>query len=74
MIPRNKKIACVLYPTHKGIGEIAMPTPKEYRLRAHECLELRNEADQWYVKTALLQLAVEFQKRADRLERSTEGR
>ena len=44
------------------IGEIAMPTPKEYRLRAHECLELTNETHQWYVKTALLQLAVEFQK------------
>jgi hypothetical protein len=56
------------------IGEIAMPTPKEYRLRAHECLELTNETHQWYVKTALLQLAVEFQKRAERLERSNEVR
>jgi hypothetical protein len=56
------------------IGEIAMPTPKEYRLRAHECLELTNETHQWYVTTALLQLAVEFQKRAERLERSNEGR
>jgi hypothetical protein len=54
------------------IGEIAMPTPKEYRLRADECLELTNEADEWYVKTALLQLAAEFQKRAARLERSTQ--
>ena len=51
-----------------------MPTPKEYRLRASECLELTNEADQWYVKTALLQLAVEFQMRAERLERSNKGR
>jgi hypothetical protein len=55
------------------IGEIAMPTPNEYRLRAHECLELTSEADQWYVKTALLKLAAEFQKRAERLERSNEG-
>jgi hypothetical protein len=47
-----------------------MPTPKEYRQRAHECLELTDEANQWYVKTALLQLAAEFQKRAERLERS----
>src|SRR5436190_15659851 len=71
--PRNKKIACVLYPTHnENDGEIAMPTPKEYRLRADECLELTNETDQWYVKTALLQLAAEFQKRAERLERSTQ--
>ena len=50
-----------------------MPTPKAYRLRADECLELTNEADEWYVKTALLQLAAEFQKRAERLERSNEG-
>jgi hypothetical protein len=57
------------------IGEIAMPTPKEYRLRAHECLELTNETHQWYVKTALLQLVVEFlQRRAERLQRSNEGR
>ena len=50
-----------------------MPTPTEYRLRADECLELTNKANQWYVKTALLQLAVEFQKRAERLERSNEA-
>jgi hypothetical protein len=45
-----------------------MPTPMEYRLRADECLRLMSEADQWYVKTALLKLAAEFQKRAERLE------
>jgi hypothetical protein len=50
-----------------------MPTPKEYRLRADECLELMDEANVWYVKTALLKLATEFQKRAERLERSNEG-
>jgi hypothetical protein len=47
-----------------------MPTPKEYRQQACECLELSDETNQWYVKTALLQLAVEFLKRAARLERS----
>jgi hypothetical protein len=57
-----------------NFGEIGMPTPKEYRQRAHECLELtREEANEWYVKTALLQLAAEFQKRAERLERSNES-
>jgi hypothetical protein len=50
-----------------------MPTPTEYRLRARECLELTDEANQWYVKSALVQLAAEFQKRAERLERSNEG-
>ena len=47
-----------------------MPTPREYRLRAHECLELTNEANEWYVKTALLQLAAEFQRRAEKLEQA----
>ena len=50
-----------------------MPTPKEYRLRADECLVLMNEAKQWYMKTALLKLAAEFQRRAERLERSDES-
>jgi hypothetical protein len=59
--------------TMKMIGEIAMPTSNEYRLRADECLELMNEANQWYVNTALLKLAAEFQKRAERLERSNES-
>ena len=45
-----------------------MPTPKEYRLRAHECLELTNKPNEWYVKAALLDLAAEFQKRAEKLE------
>jgi hypothetical protein len=58
-------------PTRKQIsGEITMPTPKEYRQQACECLELSDKAGQWYLKTALLQLAVEFLKRAKQLERS----
>jgi hypothetical protein len=36
-------------------------------------LELTDEADQWYVKAALVKLAAEFQKRAERLEHSNEG-
>jgi hypothetical protein len=52
------------------VGEITMPTPKEYRQQACECLELSDETNQWYVKTALLQLALEFLKRAATLERS----
>lgn len=51
------------------IGEIAMPTPNEYRL----CLELMNEANQWLVYTVLLKLAAELQKRAETLERSNES-
>jgi hypothetical protein len=67
-------MARVLYPTQM-IGDIVMltPTAKEYRQRAHECLELTNEANPWYVKTALVRLAEEFQRRAERLEHPNEG-
>jgi hypothetical protein len=58
----------------KRSGEIAMPTPKEYRERADECLELMTEPNEWYVKTALLELALEFQKRAQKLDRSAATR
>jgi hypothetical protein len=50
------------------IGEMAMPTPKEYRLRAYECLELMKEPNEWYVKKALLELAQEFRMRAAKME------
>jgi hypothetical protein len=45
-----------------------MPTSQEYRQRADECLKLTNEANEWYVRMALLQLASEFKKRAENLE------
>ncbi len=45
-----------------------MPTPKEYRLRAYECLELMKEPNEWYVRKALLELAQEFRKRAEKIE------
>ena len=52
-----------------------MPTPKEYRQRAHECLELASEANEWYVNTALLKMAAEFRLRAAKLEQAeTENR
>jgi hypothetical protein len=44
-----------------------MPTSKEYRQRAAECVELMSEANEWYVKTALLELAAVFRIRAERL-------
>jgi hypothetical protein len=72
--PEQKESVCSLSHTQgNNSGRSPMPTPKEYRLRARECLELTDEANQWYVKTALLQLAAELQKRAERLERSNEG-
>ena len=36
-----------------------MPTPYKYRQQADECLQRMNEASEWYVKTALLELALE---------------
>jgi hypothetical protein len=51
-----------------------MPTPKEYRQRADECLELTKQPNEWYVKTVLLELAAEFQKRAHMLERTERTR
>jgi len=51
-----------------------MPTPKEYRLRAYECLELMKEPNEWYVRAALLELAQEFRKRAENLERTERTR
>src|SRR5262245_60024160 len=65
----TKRLHVLFIPhTIRMIGEIVMPTPIEYRLRADECLKLMAEADQWYVKSALLKMAAEFQKRAERLE------
>jgi hypothetical protein len=74
----TKEFVCSLSHTQGNIsGDIIMTTPKttpkEYRLRARECLELTDEANEWYVKTALLQLAAEFQRRAERLEHSNES-
>jgi hypothetical protein len=47
---------------------MTMKTPKEYRLRAKECLRLANEATEFYVKVALAELATEFRKTADCME------
>jgi hypothetical protein len=56
----------------KQIGEISMPTSKEYRQRADHCVELMSEANEWYVNVALLELAEVFRMRAEKLERRAE--
>jgi hypothetical protein len=53
-------------------GDFAMPTPHDYREQAAECLELTNGTNEWYVKKALLELAVEFRRRAEKLERANQ--
>ena len=45
-----------------------MPTPKEYRHQAEECLALAGEATEFYAKAALLELAAEFREKAEGLE------
>jgi hypothetical protein len=46
-----------------------MPTSKECRLHAEECLELAKEADEFFVKTALIELAEDFKKQAEKINK-----
>jgi len=46
-----------------------MPTPKECRQHAEECLKLAKETTQVYARQALLELATEFRELAEELER-----
>jgi hypothetical protein len=47
---------------------IVMPTPKELRKNAEDCLRLARETDEMYVKMALIELATEFRVMAQHLE------
>ena len=44
-----------------------MPTSKECWQHAEQCLELAKEAEDFYVKSALIELAEEFKKRAEKI-------
>ena len=48
-----------------------MPTAKEYRRQAQECLDLAKVATDLYAKRAMAELAEEFNKAADALERKS---
>ena len=50
-----------------------MPTSKEYWQHAEQCLELAKEADDFYVKSALTELAEEFKKQAGPVSRTCRG-
>jgi len=52
-------------------GAMLMPTAKEYRRQAQECLELAKTAGDLYAKQAMAELAEEFNKAADTLERKS---
>ena len=44
-----------------------MPTAKEYRQHAEECLQLAKQAEEFYVKAALIELAAKFKKQAEEI-------
>jgi hypothetical protein len=48
-----------------------MPTAKEYRRQAKECVELAKAASDQFAKQAMVELAEEFNKAADVLERKS---
>jgi hypothetical protein len=48
-----------------------MPTAKEYRREAQECVELAKVARDQFAKQAMAELAEEFNKAADALERKS---
>jgi hypothetical protein len=45
-----------------------MPTPKECRQHAEECLRFASETTQIYARVALLELAAEFREIAEQME------
>ena len=45
-----------------------MPTSKVYWQHAEQCLELAKEAEDFYVKSALIELAEEFKKQAEKIK------
>jgi hypothetical protein len=46
-----------------------MPTAKEFRLQAKECLELSDATSEFYARTALIELARELNRAAHQAER-----
>ena len=54
----------------KGVnGGTSMPTAKEYRQHAEECLQLARQAEEFYVRAALIELAAKFKKQAEEIMR-----
>ena len=49
-----------------------MRTSKECRQRAEECRELAKQAEEFYVKTALIELADEFKEKAEKIDHPQE--
>jgi hypothetical protein len=58
----------------KGVWHIAMPTPKEFRKNAEDCLRLAYETDEIYARLLLIEMATEFRVMAAHLEREANRR
>jgi hypothetical protein len=50
-----------------------MPTSKEYRQQAADCMNLACEAEELYVKTALTEMAADFEGLAEKLDERRAG-
>ena len=59
--------ACAEFVEFGGSGGVPMPSSKEYWLHAQQCLELAKEAEDFYVKSALIELAEKFKKQAEKI-------
>ena len=51
-----------------------MPTPKEFRKNADDCLRLARETKEIYAKLALIEMATEFRVMAQHVERDATRR
>jgi hypothetical protein len=49
-------------------GGTSMPTAKEYWQHAEECLQLAKQAEEFYVRAALIELATKFKKQAEEIK------
>jgi hypothetical protein len=66
---RNGTVRAALHNTWTAdMPTSDMPTSKECRQHAEECLRLANETTQIYARQALLELAAEFREVAKQLE------
>jgi hypothetical protein len=52
----------------------AMPTPKEFRKNADDCLKLARETTEIYASMALIEMATEFRVMAEHLEHAATRR
>jgi hypothetical protein len=66
-------ISWELYATRQRFGP-AMPTPKEFRKNAEDCLKLARDTPEIYARMALIELATEFRVMAGHLEREARRR